>query len=106
MIDGVKVRMGGVDYIVPPLTLRSLRKLEPGLIKLQGLKVGAVPGVEELAIVVEVTYESLRRNYPEITHERIEEMLDVRNMATVLSAVMGVSLEGLPVTPPGEAALP
>ena len=108
MIDGVKVSMGGVDYIVPPLTLKSLRKLESGMNKLVALASGGprIPDTEQLAIVQQVVYEALRRNYPEMTPERVEELLDIGNMPTALAAVMAVSLKGLPESKPGESAAP
>lgn len=86
MIDGVTVRMGGREWIVPPLTLGQLRRLWPRVRRLG--EIGAVTGAEEVAIMVEVTTAALSRNYPDLTAVEVEELLDLGNAGMVLNAVL------------------
>lgn len=97
MIDGVTLRMGGEDWVVPPLNLRQVRKLQPLLETMGGVSPAAGP--EQLGAIVTVVHSALSRNYPDVTEEQVEEMLDLANANETILAVMGIS--GL--VPRGEA---
>ena len=97
MIPGIAIAMGGADWVVPPLTLGQLRRLMP---KLQALgDVGGTLAEPQIAVLVEIVAAALQRNYPEVTADKVEELLDLGNAAAVLAAVLtGSGLQ------PGEAA--
>lgn len=100
LLDGVTVRLGRRDFVVPPLNLRAVRKIEPLLPALEGKST-------ELSFIdaaVEVLHLAIVRNYPEITKEEIEEVVDLGNLPGLISAVMAVS--GFGPKGPGEAATP
>lgn len=86
-IKGTEVEMGGETFVVPPLNLASLEQLEDRLAAFTG----DVFKAEQRAIAIDATLAALRRNYPDMTRERLAELLDVGNMARVVAAVMGVS---------------
>jgi hypothetical protein len=86
MIDGVTVRMGGRDWIVAPLTLGQLRRLWPRVQRLG--EVGAGMGDEDIASLVELVTAALRRNYPDMTSEKVADLLDLGNAGMVLNAVL------------------
>lgn len=97
LIDGVIVHMGGRDWTVAPLTFKQLRRLQPQLERLAQVNAAAAP--EQIAAVSEIVRTALSRNYPEITIEAIEDMLDLGNAARVINAILTGS--GLS---PGEGA--
>lgn len=86
MIDGITVRMGGRDWIVPPLTLGQMRRLWPSVQKLGD--VGAGMDAEQIGVVSEIVGAALSRNYPDMTPAQAEELLDLGNAGTVLHAVL------------------
>lgn len=86
MIPGIEIDFGSERLTVPPLTLGSLQLLQGKLEKFQ-----ADTSPESVATVIEAAFLALRRNYPDITRERVAEILDLGNMLDVLSAVMDVS---------------
>ena len=96
--DGVAVRIGDRDWIVPALSFRQLRRLQPSFQTLG--RIGPAMDAAQIDAVVEIAQAALSRNYPEITREQTEEMLDLGNARAVLGAIAGVS--GL--QPAGEAA--
>lgn len=98
MFDGVKVTMGGREFILPPLTLKALRKMGPK-IKLLGTMTD-VPTEEQIAAMVEVVHAGLVRNYPDITVDELEDLIDLGNLREVFPAVMASS--GLSRVTPGE----
>ncbi len=98
MIDGVVVRMGGRDWLVPPLTLGQLRKLMPMVQNLTDM--GASMDEPQIDALVKIVSEALRRNYPEVTPADVEELLDLGNAGQTLRAVLTGS--GLKVSTPGE----
>jgi hypothetical protein len=104
MIPGVAVAMGGRDWLVPPLTLGELRRLMPKVRQLT--EIGASMGEVQIAVLVEIVTAALRRNYPDVTPEEVENLVDLGNAASVLNAVLTGSGLKLGGTPAGEAPAP
>lgn len=97
IIDGVKIKMGGKEYEVPALSFGQLRRLMPKIASLSAIGADIQP--EQMDAITEIVHAALSRNYPDITREAVEDMIDLRNAGAVISAVMGQS--GL--VPSGEA---
>lgn len=104
MIPGVAVAMGGQDWIVPPLTLGQLRRLMPKVKQLT--EIGASMGDAQISVLIDIVAAALQRNYPEMTQDKVEDLLDLGNASAVLNAVLtGSGLK--PGAPPmGEALAP
>ena len=86
MIPGVAVAMGGQDWIVPPLTLGQLRRLMPKVTKLT--EIGASMGEAQINVLIDIVAAALQRNYPEMTPDKVENLLDLGNASAVLNAVL------------------
>ena len=86
MIPGVAVAMGGQDWIVPPLTLGQLRRLMPKIRQLT--EIGASMGEAQINVLIDIVAAALQRNYPEITPDKVENLLDLGNASAVLNAVL------------------
>jgi hypothetical protein len=86
MIPGVAVAMGGQDWTVPPLTLGQLRRLMPKVRQLA--EIGASMGEAQIAVLVDIVAAALQRNYPEMTPDEVENLLDLGNASAVLNAVL------------------
>lgn len=97
---GIEVEFAdGVTRVCPPLTLRTLQVLQDRIAAYTG---GADP--KNVELVVDAAHSSLVRNYPEITRDAVLDLIDLGNMAAVMSAVMGVSgLVAKGGAPSGEA---
>jgi hypothetical protein len=91
MFDGVKITIGGTDYIVPPLNLGRIRKLKTELEAAQGYRDTKVLTDEQIDTYVTIIHSGFERNYPDITREEIEEMIDLANLGAVYRALMSVS---------------
>lgn len=87
MIAGIKVEIGGVVRVVPPLNFRALIDLQD---RFKDFKPGSIDA-SSVGIVLECAFRALKRNYPDITMEELEEHLDVGNMMDVMEAVVDVS---------------
>jgi len=88
-IPGVKLNLGGKIYVCPPLNFKSLRIIRP---KLAMLTSGtSIPNEEQLDGVIDVVQLALQRNYPDITREELEEVVDLDNLKDIIAVVMGVS---------------
>src|SRR5690348_4057753 len=104
MIPGVAVAMGDCDWVVPPLTLGQLRRLMPKVRQLT--EIGASMGETQVAVLVDIVTAALQRNYPELTPERVENLLDLGNAGAVLNAVLTGSGLKPGGTAMGEAVAP
>jgi hypothetical protein len=88
MIPGTVVAIGGEDFIVPPLSIARLREFLPRLQELSGLDATQM-GVAQLEAPVAIITAALQRNYPDLTKEKVEEILDLGNALPVLNAILG-----------------
>lgn len=104
MIPGVMVAMGGQQWTVPPLTLGQLRRLMPKVRQLT--EIGAQMGETQIAVLVEIVAAALQRNYPDMTTETVENLLDLGNSGAVLNAVLTGSGLRPRERPPGEVVAP
>jgi hypothetical protein len=104
MIPGMPIAMAGQDWLVPPLTLGQLRRLMPKVRELT--EIGASMGESQIAVLVEIVTAALQRNYPDVTADQVENLLDLGNAGVVLNVVLtgsGLKPRGTPV---GEAPAP
>src|SRR6266566_5590059 len=104
MIPGVSIPMAGQDWLIPPLTLGQLRRLLPKVHQLT--EIGASMGEAQIGILVEIVAAALQRNYPEMTTDVVENLLDLGNASAVLNAVLtgsGLKPRGISL---GEAVAP
>lgn len=88
LLDGVTIRLGRRDFIVPPLNLRGVRKIEPLLPVLSGQGGGEANFIDA---AVQVLHLAMARNYPSITRDEIEDMVDLGNLPRLIEAVLSVS---------------
>ena len=89
-IDGVNIRMSGQDFIVPPLNFRQLKVFRS---LINNISTGKAKNMTEdqTESLIKVVHAAMTRNYPDITMEEVEELIDLKNMMPVVNAVMNVS---------------
>lgn len=93
MIPGVKVRLGEEEFIIPPLTLGQLRNGIMDKMKRHDECVAKGEGVDAFLLRCEIVGEAVRRNYPEMTDEKLNEILDMRNSTPAWFAAIGGTSE-------------
>lgn len=89
MHDGITVKLGAEPFVVPPLTLKQLKKHKEALTRLRSL--GDIPTPEQVDDLIQVTHSALVRNYPDMTPDRLEDLVDVVNLGPLFFAIMGQS---------------
>jgi hypothetical protein len=96
--EGEPFKLGGKWYIIPSLSTKRARQLWP---KIRGLNQGITEETlpEKHHDAVEVIHAAISRNYPDVTFDEIDELVDMNNMKSLLLIVSGQS--GLSV--PGRA---
>lgn len=87
MHKGQPIKLGGVVYTIPPLSLGAVELYEEQLDKMESL-----PRTQQLRLIVDVAHAALRRNYPEITRAAVAELVDLANANQVYAAVMAVTV--------------
>jgi hypothetical protein len=109
LLEGTKCNLGGRDFIVPPLNIKALRILGPRFAELQSAaECGNLAEMfqgEKLDTLLDVVHAAISRNYPEVTREELEDLVDLGNLEPVFRAVCAQS--GMQKgAPKGEAAGP
>lgn len=85
-IPGIKLNLGGEEFIVPPLNLKALRVLQS---KLEAFTGGT--DAESIDTVIDAMHAALCRNYPNMTRDQVEEIIGLENMEEAMQAVMDIS---------------
>lgn len=81
--DGISVRLGRKSYVIAPISLGKLKLLRK---ELTAYKEDL--SEESIDTVIKSLFYSLQRNYPDITLEQVEEMIDVSNAGEIMRCVM------------------
>lgn len=96
-IKGIVLCLGGVDHVVPPLTLGALEDHDEQIAAIDTLSSSA-----QLRLIVDLAHRALVRNYPDLDRRAVAEMLDLTNAHQVYAAVMGNSIPAPEPATPGE----
>lgn len=105
MYEGRTFNIGGQEWVVPALSLATLRRFskEDILGKLGSIE-GNVFGEAQVDAAVQVIHAALVRNYPGVTPEQVAEMVDLGNFREMVRAIFGQS--GVETVPAGEGGSP
>ncbi len=80
------LKVDGVEYIFKPLTLGTLERIGERLANFDNLNV-----LEQCSLTIDLTFESLKRTYPNIEREFVAELVDVQNMYEIVPVLMQLS---------------
>jgi len=88
MIDGKVLMIGDQKFIVPAINFKGVKKIEELLKRLGSIPAaGGFLRIDQIDILTEIVLVGLSRNYPDLTKQQLEEILDMNNIQTVLEAV-------------------
>ena len=83
---GQTVELGGVHYVMPPLSLRQAEVYWP---RMEALQAGAGSPLQALKVAAEVAHACLQRNYPELALATVSDAVDMDNFEQLLAAAAG-----------------
>ena len=83
---GVPVKLGRCWYVLPALNAGALRRHATAIKAVQSSEPD-----EQIATCSLLVYEALRRNYPHVTAEFVEDRVDMGNFQHLLEITMGIS---------------
>lgn len=89
MIPGKNLDLAGRSWLVPPINFAALKKHRALIAEMRTGSVELTDAQQDA--MLDLIYLALRRNYPDITLEQVEEMIDLANMQPVFEAIMTVS---------------
>lgn len=93
--EGEPFKLGGKWYIIPSLSTKRARQLWPKIRGLnQNINEETLPDKHHDA--VEVIHSAISRNYPDVTFDEIDELVDMNNMKRLLLIVSGQSGLSIP----------
>lgn len=85
MIQGKKIKLKGIDFIIPSLTPIQVKRLRPTIDK----KLSGSDSDAKFEALLIVAHAALSRNYPNIKIEEVAELIDMGNVNVVMMAIMG-----------------
>jgi len=97
--EGVKVTLGQQTYVVPALTIKQVRSMSDDIGAIKVIVGEPTPG--QIDSMLRIVQAAVSRNYPDMTVEQLEEVVDLNSLPVVMKAINGQS--GLERVKPGEA---
>jgi hypothetical protein len=99
---GKKITIGGKEWLFAPLSIGAMKRFKDDIGKI-GTSQDAT---EVMEVSIRIIAASLKRNYPDLTSEFIEEdIVDMSNFKELLTEVLAVSgYQKKEVTTPGKPA--
>ena len=92
LIPGITMNLGGREFVIPPLNLARIKKLQDDLAILATMPMDAASfEPQQLEACITIVHTALTRNYPSMTRDEVEDIIDMGNMEKVMLAVMGQS---------------
>ena len=85
LIPGKEIALGGQTYVVAPLNAAATKQYRK---EVNAVKLGTLPDID---LVTKLAYASLKRTYPDITMEKVEDIVDYGNYFALWSALLNVS---------------
>lgn len=101
IFEGATFKLGGHEIVVPALNFSRAKKILPILERLRDSKMEVPINQAQVDDFIEVIFQALSRNYPEISRAKLEELVDFNNAPRLFMTIMGAGgfLQG--ENPPG-----
>jgi hypothetical protein len=106
-MDGVKVRIGEQEFVVPKLRVGTHRRVTEIVQEIDGIDPRSTDPKDQVrwfGAHVRAIIELLRRNYPDASEEMVADLIDCDNVQGAFFAVMAAA--GRRADEKGEAAGP
>jgi hypothetical protein len=101
--EGVVTRLGDKEYIIPSLSTKQARRLWPLIMEInEGVSVQNLP--EKYEKILQIIHAAISRNYPEVTVEELDDLVDLSNVRKLQMIVIGQS--GLTTAPGPQPVAP
>jgi hypothetical protein len=104
MIPGAVITLGGTDYTVPPINIRVSYMPEMDVLCKPE---GEVPFGDYVKASSTVLFALMQRNYPDMTRDQFNDLIDLPMLRPIMSGMMQVSGYGprpLAASPATESA--
>lgn len=93
--EGVEVRIGDQQYIMPSLSVSQAKRYWPQLLELDnaGVTVDEMKSImpKKFEDMVTVIHAALSRNYPDMTAEALVDIISISQVKSLMEVVMGQS---------------
>lgn len=93
MIPGTTIKLGETKYLVPPLNFAAMKKHKAFIASCMKGDIDPAKFLEDgdFERISDIAFLAIKRNYPKVTVEEIEENLDASNLQDIFNAIMKVS---------------
>ena len=86
---GAIVDLGGTEFTVPPVALKTLKLYATKLKEMKTDASGVPTDMADLDLILDLALAALNRNYPALKKSELEEIVDLGNFAPLSLAVFG-----------------
>jgi hypothetical protein len=91
MYNGITIRIGEEDYIVPPISLGQLRNGLLAKMQEHDRLISDNKAFEAMNLRGEIILAAIRRNYPDFPEQKLYDYLDLGNSGPVWLGILGAS---------------
>jgi hypothetical protein len=86
-IEGVKIQSGGIEIIVPPLSIGWVRSNKDIIKRIT--KNQYEDATDRIDDIITIMHAALRYNYPAVTADEVANKINMQTMEKVVEAAMG-----------------
>lgn len=86
MVEGKEITLSGKVYTLPPIPLIGMAKLGPRF-----SSIGKDFSEDSVGALADAIFFSLKRNYPEISRDLVEQNIDLTNLTEITTAFVEVN---------------
>lgn len=121
--DGTIVRLAGEEYLIPPLSFKMVKKWQPIIDKFRKTERpppdGETPEQEMARVaentkiaeergerMIDIILDAMKRNYPELTRDALEDLCDMQSTNAAYRASLGIAGETKPLPTTNQAPTP
>lgn len=84
-VPGTEIALGGQKRVLAPLNVAAVKQYRE---EIKNVFVGSLPNIE---LVSTLAHASLKRNYPDVTPEQVDDWIDYGNMFEVWESLLNIS---------------
>jgi hypothetical protein len=99
LISGEEIKLGGETFVLPPFNMKFIVEERISMMD----KLNKAVGEKRGRLMVEMIHKALVRNYPDMTVDRLMELLDPRSIGKIMALIPALNDFSQPgEIPPGE----
>lgn len=90
-LNGTEMNLNGKSFVVPALNFTRLKALREEMQLLKEANLNDALDDTQIEASITIIHTALTRNYPDLSRDEVEDLVDLHNLPQLMGCIMGVS---------------